>query len=383
MSTGSLQSEIEEGLESLRLVDHHCHSVYALGADSEAFELVITESHARVAGGTHFDSQQGFAVRRWCAPALGLDVHEAPDAYLDRRGSFGPEALNRLLLGSSGVGRYLVDTGFPSDGVLGVADMASVSDTTCHEIVRLEQVADDLARSGVRPGEFADAFTAELAARLGAGAVGTKSVAAYRYGLDFDAQRPDKDQVRRAADGWLAEVETTGVARVAEPTLLAFLLWAGIDSGLPLQVHVALGDGDLDLIRCNPLHLTRFIRVTEAIGTPIMLLHCYPYHREAGYLAHIFPHVFFDVGLAVNLLGARSGQLVAESLELAPFAKQLYSSDGWGVPELHFLGARLWRNAMSTALGSHVRNGDWTAADALRVARMIGAGNAERLYGVA
>ena len=213
--------------------------------------------------------------------------------------------------------------------------------------------------------------------------MGTKSVAAYRYGLDFDAQRPDKDQVRRAADGWLAEVETTGVARVAEPTLLAFLLWAGIDSGLPLQVHVALGDGDLDLIRCNPLHLTRFIRLTEAIGTPIMLLHCYPYHREAGYLAHIFPHVFFDVGLAVNLLGARSGQLVAESLELAPFAKQLYSSDGWGVPELHFLGARLWRNAMSTALGSHVCNGDWTAADALRVARMIGAGNAERLYGVA
>ena len=57
------------------------------------------------------------------------------------------------------------------------------------------------------------------------------------------------------------------------------------------------------------------------------------------------------------------------------------SSDGWGIPELHFLGSWLWRRAMSSALASHVQNGEWSIGQALKVATMIGAGNAERLYG--
>jgi len=383
MVSSSHIAEIDDGLESLRLVDHHCHSVFVGRSDREAFEAVITESHAELPGGSHFDSQLGFAVRRWCAPALGLQAHDAAGTYIDRRGSFEPDTLNRLLLSSSGVGRYLVDTGFPSEEVLSLAEMATVGEASCDEIVRLEQVADDTIGTGVRAGEFAEAFTAELGMRLARGAVGTKSIAAYRFGLDFDPERPDTEEVRRAVDRWLAEIETTGQVRVHDPTLLAFLVWAGIDARVPLQVHVGLGDRDLDLLRCNPLHLTGFIRLTEATGTPVMLLHCYPYHREAGYLAQIFPHVFFDVGLGVNLVGAQSRQLVAESLELAPFAKQLYSSDGWGAPELHFLGARLWRNAMSAVLGCYVGQGDWTVDEALRVAEMIGARNAERLYGSA
>ncbi len=35
---------------------------------------------------------------------------------------------------------------------------------------------------------------------------------------------------------------------------------------------------------------------TEPIGTPIMLLHCYPFQREAGFLANVFPHVYMDLG---------------------------------------------------------------------------------------
>jgi uncharacterized protein len=383
MATAPQLPQIDECLETVGLVDHHCHSVFARGPDTEAFERVLSESHAAVPGGRHFDSQAGFALLRWCSPVLGLEAHETADNYLERRGSFGNERLNQLFLASSGVGRYLVDTGFPSGQVLSIAEFAGASGTPCGEIVRLEQVADDVARSGVSGTDFVEAFTAELARRIGAGAVGTKSVAAYRYGLDLDPERPDPGEVLGAASRWLYEIETTGVVRVQDPTLLSFLLWAGVDARVPLQVHVALGDGDLDLLRCNPLHLTQFIRLTEAIGTPIMLLHCYPYHREAAYLAHIFPHVFFDIGLAVNLVGAQSRRIVAESLELAPFAKQLYSSDGWGVPELHHLGARLWRQAMSSALASHVLNGDWSVSQALKVARMIGAENADRLYGAA
>ena len=94
---------------------------------------------------------------------------------------------------------------------------------------------------------------------------------------------------------------------------------------------------------------------------PVLFLHCYPFHRQAGYLAQAFDHVNFDVGLAINYLGVRSTGLVAEALETAPFAKQLYSSDAFGPPELHVLGSVLWRRAMGLALGGWVRAGDCTS----------------------
>jgi predicted TIM-barrel fold metal-dependent hydrolase len=119
-----------------------------------------------------------------------------------------------------------------------------------------------------------------------------------------------------------------------------------------------------------------------AAGVPVMLLHCYPYHREAGYLAQAFDNVYCDVGLALNYVGARATAVLAESLELPPFAKVLYSSDGWGPAELHYLGAFLWRRAVHDVLGGWVASGDWSLADGARIATMMGSGNARRVYGL-
>lgn len=115
---------------------------------------------------------------------------------------------------------------------------------------------------------------------------------------------------------------------------------------------------------------------------PVMLLHCYPYHREAGYLAQAFGNVYFDVGLALNHGGVRSVEVVGESFELAPFAKQLFSSDAWGPPELHHLGAALWRRAVAVTIGRWVEHGDWSRNDALRVVDMVAGDNARRVYGL-
>jgi predicted TIM-barrel fold metal-dependent hydrolase len=153
-----------------------------------------------------------------------------------------------------------------------------------------------------------------------------------------------------------------------------------VERGLPLQFHVGYGDTDLTLHRSDPSLMTGFLRRVQDRQVPIMLLHCYPYHRTAAYLAAAFPHVYLDVGLAINYTGSRSAAVVAESLEVAPFAKVLFSSDAWGPPELHHLGALLWRRAMTELLGAWVSSGDWSPADAVRVAEMVGAGNARRVY---
>ena len=162
--------------------------------------------------------------------------------------------------------------------------------------------------------------------------------------------------------------------------LLRFGLHRAVRLGKPLQLHVGFGDRDADLQAANPLHLLDFLRGSGP--TPVMLLHCYPYEREAGYLAQAFNNVYLDGGLAINYLGARSSAFIQRLLEMAPFRKILYSSDGYGPAELHYLGARLWRSGMALALQRFVDTGEWSVTDARRVVDLIAHENARRVYGL-
>ena len=87
-----------------------------------------------------------------------------------------------------------------------------------------------------------------------------------------------------------------------------------------------------------------------------------------------------DIGEAISHSGVQSRQLIAESFEIAPFYKQLYSSDGWGLAEFHFLGARLWRNGVSEILSRWVEAGHCSQADATQIATKVGRQNAIDLY---
>jgi uncharacterized protein len=149
---------------------------------------------------------------------------------------------------------------------------------------------------------------------------------------------------------------------------------------MPLQFHVGYGDNDVDLAECDPLRLTAFLRATQGRGVPVLLLHNYPFHRNAAFLAQVFDQVFMDVGLAVHNTGALSAAVVRESLELVPFGKMLFSSDAYGLAELYHLGAMLFRRGLSGVLGALVDDGEISSADAANVARLIGRDNARRAY---
>jgi hypothetical protein len=374
-------------LRDLPLVDHHCHGVIRRDLDRGGFEALLTEAggaYGRAAPGgvTLFDSQVGLAVRRWCPPVLGLPPHAGPDEYLERRAELGAEEAGRRFLRAAGLASVLVDSGFEPEPLLSPTEMGKLAGAQAHEIVRLEQVAESVAAGGISAGRFADAFRDALAGRA-RHAVGLKSVAAYRVGLDLRGERPTETEVAVAAAHWLAAGAGAGgrpVRRLADQVLHRFLIWCGVDLGLPVQFHVGYGDRDVDLDRCNPLLLTRLLRAIAPTGTPVMLLHNYPYHREAGYLAQVFPNVYVDVGLATHNLGHRAPTLIAETLELTPFGKFLYSSDAFGLPELYYLGATLFRRGLAAFLRSGVDDGAWTEGDAERIARQAAAGNARHAY---
>ena len=381
MGDGGPPAELDAAVGAIALVDHHVHPALAAELSHGEFEELITESDRGVPRGiTRFDSQLGLAIRRWCGPVLGLPASVPAQAYLGRRGVLGADEVARRLLRASGVAHWLIDTGYLRAGMLGLTAMAEAAGGGVEEVVRLESVAEQaiVAGNGSAAG-FAERFRGALWERT-TFACGVKSIVAYRFGLDFDPRPPTATEVAGAAGRWRRQIDASGTARVTDPVLLRFLLWAGVDRGLPVQIHTGFGDPDVDLRRADPLLLRGFCELTQERAVPLMLLHCYPYHRQAGYLAHTYPHVYLDVGLALNHVGARAAAVVAESLELAPFGKVLFSSDAWGPPELHYLGALLWRRATARVLGGWVESGDWALADAIRVAGMIGAQNARRVY---
>jgi predicted TIM-barrel fold metal-dependent hydrolase len=358
------------------LVDHHCHGVLCRDADEATLESLLNEGPG---GGSAFDSQAGFAFRRLCPPVLGLPPHaELPD-YVARRAEVGAAEVSRRFLEAAGLSCLCVDTGFTPEPLTSPDELGGLAGAAAHEIVRLEQVAEEVAAAGTDAAGFADAVRSALTART-AEAVGVKSIAAYRTGLDLAAGRPSDTEVMAAAARWLAGPRKTRLPRLADQTLQRFLIWCGVDLRLPVQFHVGYGDSDVDLHRCNPLLLTPLLREIQPTGVPVMLLHNYPYHREAGYLAQVFPHVYVDAGLATHNLGARAPALLAETLELAPFGKFLYSSDAFGLPELYYLGAALFRRALSELFRAGLDEDLYTERTVARLTRMVCADNAKRAY---
>lgn len=366
-----------ETLADLPLVDHHCHGVVVDDVDRATFEDLITESDVPAPpGATFFDTQLGMSIRRHCAPVLDLPPFASPEDYLARRLEIGGKEASRRLLMAAGITDYIVETGHQADRILAPREMGDYAGAGYAEVVRLERLGEQVLEDGLGD-DYVEAFAARLDTAL-RGAVGVKSIAAYRGGLELDPERPDAASVKVAAERARGTTAHGGRVRLTDPVLIRHGLWEAVDRGLPIQLHIGYGDPDVDLHRCNPLLLTELLRRTRGSGARWLLLHCYPFHREAGYLAHVFEHVWCDVGLAVNYTGARSPAIIAESLELTPFNKALFSSDAFGAAELFHLGALLFRHG----LGESLARWGWPAAEQRRIAEMIGAENARQLYGL-
>jgi predicted TIM-barrel fold metal-dependent hydrolase len=328
--------------------------------------------HPSPLGTSLFDSMLGLAIRRHCAPVLDLDPLVPADAYLARRRELGAAEVNQRLLGAAGIGTFLVDTGL--DGPDGAslttpAELAALAEGDAYEVVRLERLVEELLLEGTD--DVPEAVVDRLA---GSGAIAAKSIAAYRFGLDLPATKPSVDQLA----GALADVDP---ARVVDRTVSGWLAYTALESGLPLQFHTGYGDRDLDLLSADPLHLTPFLRATQELGVPVLLLHTYPFHRHAAYLAQVFDHAFMDLGLAVHNTGALSTGLIRETLELVPFGKLLFSTDAYGLAELYLVGALLFRRGLDRVVDELLVAGELGQDDADRLAALVARDNAARIYG--
>ena len=364
------------------IIDHHCHGIVSSDLDHSGFEALFSEAHDP--GSPFFVSQfekpLGLAIRRWCAPVLDLDPFAPAEDYVARRLELGGEEANRRLLQATGMDAMLVDTGHRADAILDCPGMEALSGIPAPEVVRIEAVFEAAMEADDPLAHFAD----DLVVRA-TDAVGLKSIVAYRATFDFDQTRPTRAEAEAALSAWQRAREAgEGPSRLEDPVLLRHALWVGLDLArerkFPIQFHVGFGDIDIAMHRCDPTIFTPFIIEAEKAGVPVTLLHCYPFEREAAWLAEVFSNVFFDVGAVLNYAGPSAVRVLGDAMELGPFSKQLYSSDAFGLSELHYLGRVQFEVALKAVLSRWIGEGTCTLADADRIAQMIAAGNARRIY---
>jgi hypothetical protein len=344
-------------LSSIPLVDHHAHGILREQPTLDEFRGMFTESS---------DPRQrphvpwGITYRRAMrelADLFGCEPTE--EAVYDFRMTSDPAEYASRLLRATGTETLLVDDGFPPPGE-GTSwdELGELAGCEAQPVMRIERVADEAGDDRI------EAVRGEVATARERGFAGLKTIAAYRGGLDFEALKPSNS---------LLQGRVEGVA-VAEVVVAALEANEATGNPLPVQFHSGFGDQDLFLPRADPTYLKPLIEAFP--DTPFVLLHCYPFVREAGWLAHVYGNVFFDLSLTVHYV-SRPAEAMREALELAPVSKLLYASDAASTPELYYIAARWWREALAEVLAECL-----PSDEAEQAGRMILRDNARALYGL-
>jgi len=294
-----------------------------------------------------------------------------------------PDVYVRRLFDDARISTLLVDTGYGSPAST-PAEFSRTVGRPVRTIIRIESIAEGCLAATARRSLTRLAFTGTLVEELdravAAGAVGFKSIAAYRAGLDL----PEPSASRLA--GAFRRLDREAQAhRLDDPVIVAHVVWTAArlaaSRGVPLQFHAGFGDEDVHLPAADPSLLRPLFREPSTAECRVVLLHNYPFVDHAAYLASIFPQVHVDLSLTIPLLGsAGADRAIATALALCPTAKLLAASDGHSYPEMHWRGMRLWREALGRVLTTEVAAGRLDEAEVEPIARGVLAENSERVY---
>ncbi|WP_407571722.1 amidohydrolase family protein [Deinococcus altitudinis] len=366
-----------DALDHIPLYDHHAHALFHEdlwraapigGYFTEAYDPLILE---RFVQDTLFYRRS----LRDLAELYGCDPHH--EAVQAARLSRDYPQLCAELFRRANIGHLLIDDGFSPERLWSVTQSQARLPLPVRRVVRIETELQGLLPLHDSATALLDALEVQLR-EAGNTAAAFKSIIAYRTGLDLG--HPSEAELERS----FQRARANG-GKLTEKHLLDAALWRGLriaaELKLPVQFHTGYGDPDLDLRLANPLHLRGVIETPDLRELKVVLLHCYPFVREAGYLASVYGGVYLDLGLTIPYTSVAAMRAsLQEALHLSPVTKLLISTDAQRTPELYWLAARWARRTIGTVMRQTVQDGDLSAAEAEWASERLLWSNAAELY---
>jgi hypothetical protein len=238
-----------------------------------------------------------------------------------------------------------------------------------------EQLTESVDGRASSLGDYLTALDAAFGVARERGAVGVKSMLAYRRDLSHGL--PTANEAKRLyAKKRLDDAEVRA--------LEDFLVHAAVDRagahGLPYQIHVGYGSWQTGITaQANPLLLNSLIEAHRA--TRFVLLHGgYPFIGEMATLAKNHPNVYLEGGWLAYISPAAYRRAMGDWLDLVPANKLL----AFGADCLHVeqtLGALLLtRRQLAHALAEKVSDADWPVSFAKKVGRRLLTQNPREIF---
>lgn len=369
-------------LTSIPIYDHHAYSLFTEERwRQEPLERYFTQSPSPQMRSFVRDSLFFRRSLRDLAEFYGCEP--TPEAIGEARQQHNYGELARWLFAEANISYLLLE----DDGI--DSDHWSIGE--CDERLppvarRVLQLEAELARFLERHDSathLLNAFEGHLRA-LAPTVAAFKSVVAYRSGLDIT--RHNLVELERAYSELRRNPTPGQTTHITSKPLLDSMLWIALrvarEAGKPVQFHVGYGDPTLDMRLANPLGLRGVLEAPELQGLNIVLLHSYPYVREAGYLCSSYPGVYLDLGLTIPAGSVHAMRTALhEATHLAPISKVLFSTSARHSPEMFWIAARWGRRILAQVLEQAVYNGDLTNEETEWAAERILARNAAELYG--
>ena len=374
-------------LNEIPVIDNHCHPPLKSNIETESeFKRFFTESFdPRIVSG-HVQNTLFYPQSlRDINAMLGRGGEPNIEAILTERNLLGTAGLVRRIVQRANIGGLIMDFGYQAGYSHSVDDMRAMLrglDCPCLYVLRLETRAEELMIANPDFDRFMSAFGLELTNLRVKGVTALKSIIAYRSGLDI--QPTTESQAAEAFNEVMVSQKQSEISlRLTSKTLLDYLVVEALNKvstqNIPVQFHTALGDTDVDLLKANPLLLKSIFDDQRFRDVPIVLLHCYPYLKEAAYLTNMYGNAYLDLSMTVPMLNFSSPRALEDVLGMAPTSKVLYGSDAPSLVDFLWLGAVSIRRTLVQVLSGWVQQG-LPETEAERIAHQILHQNAERLY---
>jgi hypothetical protein len=255
----------------------------------------------------------------------------------------------RGLFADCGTTGMLMDAGWQGLAPGGAERFAQASGLPVWELARLEPVIDRLLGEDRGARDVIDAVDTFMEAEVRDGAVGFKTVLAYRTGLAVDVNVTLAGAERGLAADRAAGLAVRRTGKALRDLLFLRVLERCADLGRPLQIHTGFGDSEIRLAESDPLLLEEALRTPAGSSADVVLIHgSFPWHEQAGYLASVRPRVWTELSLCNLFSPATTADRLLRLLDIAPGARITLGSDGHGPPESHWFGIVMLRDAWRT-----------------------------------